>query len=83
MSYFIDNKNYFELEPENGNGLRECQLGAIWALKSHLTTSSKEIASLISMPTGSGKTALMMAACFELGLGKVLIVIKNFAEANM
>jgi len=77
MSYFIDNKNYFELEPENGNGLRECQLGAIWALKSHLTTSSKEIASLISMPTGSGKTALMMAACFELGLGKVLIVVPS------
>jgi len=77
MSYFIDNKNNFELEPENGNGLRECQLGAIWALKSHLTTSSKEIASLISMPTGSGKTALMMAACFELGLGKVLIVVPS------
>lgn len=77
MSYFIDNKNSFELEPKNGNGLRECQLGAIWALKSHLTPSSNKIASLISMPTGSGKTALMMAACFELGLGKVLIVVPS------
>ena len=77
MSYFIDNKNSFELEPKNGNGLRECQLGAIWALKSHLTTSSNKIASLISMPTGSGKTALMMTACFELALGKVLIVVPS------
>lgn len=77
MPYFIEHKNHFNIEPQNGNGLRECQLGAIWALKSHLTTASKEIASLISMPTGSGKTALMMTACFELGLKNVLIVVPS------
>lgn len=77
MSYFIDNKSSFQLEPTNKSGLRKCQLGAIWALKSHFTTSSNSIASLISMPTGSGKTALMMAACFELNLNKVLIVVPS------
>ncbi|WP_440881153.1 DEAD/DEAH box helicase family protein [Tenacibaculum sp. C7A-26P2] len=72
MSFFIENKELFKLQPEEGNGLRKCQLGAIWALKSHYTTSSNDIASLISMPTGSGKTALMMATCFELNLQKIL-----------
>jgi superfamily II DNA or RNA helicase len=74
MTYFNDHRNLFELEPDGGDGLRECQLGAIWALKSHFTNFSNEVASMISMPTGSGKTALMMAACFELNVGKVLIV---------
>lgn len=77
MSFFVENKTLFKLQPETGNGLRNCQLGAIWALKSHFTTSSNEIASLISMPTGSGKTALMMAACFELNLKKILIVVPS------
>lgn len=77
MSFFRDNYNHFQLQPSESTGLRECQLGAIWALKSHYTTSSNEIASLVSMPTGSGKTALMMAVCFELQIGKVLIVVPS------
>lgn len=78
MSFFLANKHLFKLEPTDGEGLRECQLGAIWALKSHFTTTlSNEIASLISMPTGSGKTALMMAACFELEISKVLIIVPS------
>jgi len=77
MSYFIDHKNQFLLEPPNETGLRNCQLGAIWALKSYFTAFSNEVAALISMPTGSGKTALMMATCFELRLNKVLIVVPS------
>ncbi len=77
MAFFIEHKELFKLQPEEGNGLRKCQLGAIWALKSHFTTSSNEIASLVSMPTGSGKTALMMATCFELNLKKILIVVPS------
>jgi superfamily II DNA or RNA helicase len=78
MSFFLTNKHLFQLEPANGRGLRECQLGAVWALKSHFTTTvSNEIASLISMPTGSGKTALMMATCFELSIPKVLIIVSS------
>ncbi len=77
MAFFIENKELFNLQPEEGNGLRKCQLGAVWALKSHFTTSSNEIASLISMPTGAGKTALMMATCFELNLKKILIIVPS------
>lgn len=77
MPYFIDNRHLFNLEPLNGDGLRDCQLGAIWALKSYKTNGTNEVASLISMPTGSGKTAIMMAACFELRLSKILIVVPS------
>jgi superfamily II DNA or RNA helicase len=78
MPYFIDQKSRFKLEPSDPNsGLRKCQLGAIWALKSHFTVSNNQAAALISMPTGSGKTALMMACCFELALRKLLIVVPS------
>jgi len=68
------NRDKFNLEPKSGIGLRKCQLGAIWALKSFFVANSPEVAALISMPTGSGKSAIMMAACFELGLSKILII---------
>jgi superfamily II DNA or RNA helicase len=74
MSVFSKHKEKFILEPTNGSGLRKCQLGAIWALKSYFVANSPEVAALISMPTGSGKSAIMMAACFELCLSKILIV---------
>lgn len=77
MSYFSENKHEFKLEPLEGEGLRECQRGAIWALKSYRTIGTNDVASLISMPTGSGKTAIMMAACFELELRKILIVVPS------
>jgi len=38
LPYFIEHEDLFTLEPELPNGLRECQLGAIWALKSYRTT---------------------------------------------
>ena len=74
MSVFGEHREKFILEPKTGSGLRKCQLGAIWALKSAFISNSPEVAALISMPTGSGKSAIMMAACFELGLTKILIV---------
>lgn len=77
MSFFRDYSNYFTLETSDKHGLRKCQLGAIWALKSYYTMSSNEVAALISMPTGSGKTAIMMASCFELKLSKILIIVPS------
>ncbi|WP_294349415.1 DEAD/DEAH box helicase family protein [uncultured Sphingobacterium sp.] len=79
MSYFEQHGSKFKLQPEKneGNGLRKCQLGAVWALKSFFTTTNHEISALVSLPTGAGKTALMMAACFELGLRKILIVVPS------
>ena len=43
-------------------------------MKSYFITNTPEVAALISMPTGAGKTAIMMAACFELNLSKTLII---------
>jgi len=70
MAFFRDYyKNY---KPETNNGLRNCQNGAIWATKSHFTNSSDP--ALLSLPTGSGKTALMMALSFEFKVNKILII---------
>lgn len=70
--YFRNNYKKFHLEPKTGYGFRKCQLGATWATKSHFTKSSEP--ALISMPTGSGKTALMMSLSFELKAQRVLII---------
>lgn len=74
MSVFNENRDKFILEPKSTIGLRKCQLGAVWALKSFFIANSPEVAAIISMPTGSGKSAIMMAACFELNLSKILII---------
>lgn len=74
MNSFSEYKDRFDLEPKGKSGLRNCQLGAIWALKSYFISNTPEVAALISMPTGSGKSAIIMAACFELKLKKILII---------
>jgi superfamily II DNA or RNA helicase len=53
-------------------GFRICQLGAIWSAKSHFTASNER--ALINLPTGAGKTAVMMALAFEFGARRVFIV---------
>jgi superfamily II DNA or RNA helicase len=70
MSFFVNANNNYDSQIENG--LRKCQQGAIWAVKSHLTISNEP--ALLSLPTGAGKTALMMALAFELKAKCVLII---------
>src|SRR5271157_651921 len=57
---------------EIGQGLRECQMGAFWAVWSHFSCSHEP--ALVSLPTGAGKTALMIALSFGLKAHRVLIV---------
>lgn len=57
---------------EGKNGYRECQVGAVWATLAHFTSSSE--AALISMPTGSGKSALMMMLSFLMRPTRIIIV---------
>jgi len=54
-------------------GLRSAQIGAIHAIATHDTLRKKE-AAIIVMPTGSGKTAVLMMAPFVLARRKVLVV---------
>jgi superfamily II DNA or RNA helicase len=78
MGYFSDLRNQVQLpllvDPLDGtSGLRRAQLGAITAIQSHHTLSTDE-PGLIVMPTGSGKTGVMMTVPFLLDATRVLIV---------
>jgi len=71
-TFFDNNFPEFELEVATGIGLRKCQIGATYAVQSHFTKSNEP--ALISMPTGSGKTALMMCLSFRMKAKKILII---------
>ena len=75
MRYFSDmyDKLCYPRANEGTNGLRNAQLGAIHAIAAHNTLNKKE-PNIIVMPTGSGKTAVLMMAPYVLVKHKVLIV---------
>ena len=75
MSYFSDlyNSIKYPIASENTPGLRNAQIGAIHAIASHSTIEPIDTA-VIVMPTGSGKTAVLMLAPYFLRKSKVLVV---------
>lgn len=76
MPFFADHTNdltYPKSEESDIEDYRNCQRGAYWALKSHRTAQGDDPA-IISLPTGAGKTALMMLAAFEYKADGVLII---------
>ncbi|USZ70036.1 DEAD/DEAH box helicase family protein (plasmid) [Halorussus salilacus] len=76
MGYFADYADQIDFQQfgsEGIKGVRSCQAGGFWGVKSHFTAYEDEPA-LVSMPTGSGKTALMMLLAFGLSEKQVLIV---------
>lgn len=56
-------------------GFRSAQLGAIYAIKSHWTVSSS--AATIVMPTGTGKTEVMIATVVSEHRSKTCIVVPS------
>lgn len=75
MSYFRENRSRlsFTVKSDEADlGLRECQAGACWAVQAHFTASDEP--ALVVLPTGAGKTALMMLLAFELQARRVLII---------
>src|SRR5437870_4465919 len=74
VSYFgrQAGKLRFELSGHAESGLRECQLGAYWAVMSHFTATSDP--ALVSLPTAAGKTVLMQILSFGLQARRVLVV---------
>lgn len=80
-----------ENEEKKIRGLRSAQLGAIFAIKSHLTVSNKP--ATIVMPTGTGKTETMIATIISEKFRKTLILVpskmlrdqtvKKFAELGI
>jgi len=74
MSVFSETYTKFHLKESTPTteGLRKNQIGAIGAVLAHF--SVRQEAALVSMPTGTGKTAVMMGLCFALQAEKVLVV---------
>lgn len=75
MSYFSDLYGLvnYPIASEHSRGLRNAQIGAIHAIASHSTLEPVD-AAVIVMPTGSGKTTVLMLAPYVLQKTKVLIV---------
>lgn len=75
MSYFSDNysKVKFPVASKPTDiGLRRAQLGGIHALAAHFTIHKDP--AIVVMPTGSGKTAVILLAPFILRVLRVLII---------
>jgi superfamily II DNA or RNA helicase len=74
-SYF--SKHYstmkYPKESESKRGLRNAQIGAIHAISSFFTLNKKK-AAIIVMPTGSGKTSVLMMSPYILESKKVLVI---------
>ena len=72
--YFESHSSKMNLWVANGGHsvLRNCQLGAFWSVWSHFTASDRP--ALVSLPTGAGKTGLMMTLAFGLKARRVLVV---------
>ena len=77
-SYFSNNYKNLQLKEEstNAKGFRKAQLGAIHATSAHFYQNSQETA-IISMPTGTGKTAVFQSICYMLKAKKVMIVVPS------
>lgn len=59
------------------NGLRPPQLGALYAILSHLQTPNDK--GIVVMPTGTGKTETMISACIANRCDKLLISVPSDA----
>ncbi len=74
MAYFADHYGSFHypLKEGDGDGFRLAQLGAIHAVAAHFTT--RRDPAVVTMPTGSGKTAVLIASAFVLRATRVLVI---------
>lgn len=74
MSYFEEQyKNLkFPVAIRDTTGLFNAQLGAIHSIASHFTLNSD--AAIITMPTGSGKTAVLMITPYLLRINRALVI---------
>lgn len=74
MTYFKNHYEHFRypLEVEEHPGFRSAQLGAIHAVGGHFAQRADP--AIVTMPTGSGKTGVMIACAFVLRARRVLIV---------
>ena len=82
MSYFAEQYDQFRWNLDRGNGapgLRRPQAGALHALAAHFSHARpshpvRREPAIVTMPTGSGKTAVLMALPYLLEAKRVLVV---------
>ncbi len=74
MSYFKDQYPAFKypIQEEGLPGFRRAQIGAIHSIAGHFANRTDP--AIITMPTGSGKTAVLIASAFVLQAYRVLII---------
>jgi superfamily II DNA or RNA helicase len=74
MSYFEDHYQdlRYPLQINTQRGFRHAQLGAIHSIGAHFVTRNDP--AIITMPTGSGKTSVLIASAFVLRAKRVLII---------
>lgn len=74
MSYFSDAYNLvrYPKSAEDKEGLRKSQLGAIHAVSAHFTLEHQP--AVVVLPTGSGKTAVLMLTPYVLQAQRALII---------
>lgn len=83
MSYFGDNYKNLQLlisKDKMHGGFRRAQLGALYSIGAHFFYNSEP--GIITMPTGSGKTAVIMCAPFLLEAKRVLIITPSRLVRN-
>ncbi len=78
ISYFSEyyKSLVFSKDGEDQKGLRNAQMGAIHAISSYFSLN-KQKAAIVVMPTGSGKTAVLMMAPYVLSSKRVLVVTRS------
>jgi len=75
MSYFKENYQFFRFplkERDEDVGFRKAQLGAIFSIAGHF--SNRNEPAIITMPTGSGKTAVLLSIAYILQAKRILII---------
>ena len=72
--FFRDHASLLALQPLGGpnSGFRPGQLGALHSVVSHFSVYDEP--AIVSLPTGYGKTAVIMALPFVLGARRLLVV---------
>lgn len=74
-SWAANQFSFPESKAEGEAGFRSAQLGAVFAIKSHWTVSTS--AATVVMPTGTGKTEVMIATVVSECQGKTCVVVPS------
>ncbi len=82
MSYFEEHYENvrFPIAMDGHDGLRIAQVGAVFAVVSHFTRRNES--AIVAMPTGSGKTAVLMQTAFLLRAKRILVVTPSRLVRN-